>query len=118
MMTTVNPAKALRQKKLGKIEKGYTADLTIVRNGDIINPYKSLVNSWFEDIRMVFMDGVPIYGLRSDYDFFKQFKRHYQLLEIEGEERILVGKPIDLYERVWQDVKFAKTLPFFPVNAY
>lgn len=118
MMTTVNPAKALRLKKLGKIEKGYTADLTIVRNGDIINPYKSLVNSWFEDIRMVFMDGVPVYGLRDDYEFFKQFKRHYQLLEIEGEERILVGKPIDLYERVWNDVKFAKTLPFFPVNAY
>lgn len=117
-MITVNPAKAFRLKGLGKIEKGYRADLTIVRNGDIINPYKSLVHSWLEDIRLVVNDGVPIYGLREDFDLFQQFKKHYQLLNIEGEDRILIGKPLDLYERIWTDVKFAKTLPFFPVTMY
>ncbi len=115
-MVTVNPAKALKLKNTGKIEKGYRADLTIIKNGDIINPYKSLVNAWLEDVRLVLSDGIPIYGLRGDYDFFKQFKKHYQLIDINGEERILIGKPIDLYERIWKDVKFNKTLPFFPVT--
>ncbi len=115
---TVNPAKAMRLKKLGKLEKGYQADITILRNGDVSNPYKSLAHAWLNDIKMVIMDGQPLYGSKTDYDFFQHFSRHYQLIEVNGEERILIGQPIDLYQRIWDNVNIKKVLPFFPVEVY
>ncbi len=115
---TVNPAKALRLDKLGKIEESYKADFCILRNGDVSNPYHSLAHAWLNDVKMVISDGKPLYGSKTEYDFFKNFAEHYQLLEINGEERILIGQPIDLYQRIWDNVKRKKVLPFFPVEVY
>lgn len=115
-MVTVNAAKAMRLKNLGKIEIGYTADLLIIRDGDPQNPYKSLVNSWFDSIKLITKEGLPVYGTGEHLDVFKKFKSHYQLLEVNGKERIAIGKPVDLYKRIWDDVKFKKILPFFPVD--
>ena len=116
-MVTTNAAKAMRLKTLGKIEIGYTADLMVVRGGDPQNPYKSLVNSWFDGIRLVTHDGVPVYGDGDQLESFKKFHSHYQLLEVNGKERIVIGKPVDLYKRIWDNVKFKKVFPFFPVNS-
>lgn len=117
-MVTVNPAKALKLKNLGKIEIGYTADLLIIRDGNTQNPYQSLVNAWFDSIDMVIKDGVPVYGYPRSMDLFKKFSQHYQLLEINGKERVIFGKPMDLYKRIWNNVKYKKILPFLPVNSY
>lgn len=115
---TVNPAKALRLPRLGRLEKGYLADILILRQGDKSNPYKSLANAWYNDVKMVLSEGQPLYGSRPEYEFFQHFNRHYQLMEINGEERILIGQPIDLYHRIWDNVNIKKVLPFFPVEVY
>lgn len=115
-MVTTNPAKAMRLKTLGKIEIGFTADLLVIRDGDPQNPYKSLVNSWFDSIKLITKEGLPVYGSGEFLETFKKFKSHYQLLEVNGKERIMIGKPVDLYKRIWENVKFKKILPFFPVD--
>jgi cytosine/adenosine deaminase-related metal-dependent hydrolase len=117
-MVTVNAAKAMRLKDLGRIQVGNIADFLILCNGDVSNPYKSLVNAGFDNISMVISEGKPVYGYGKDYDFFEHFTEFYQLTEVNGKERILIGKPIDLYERIWEGVKFKKILPFFPVDFY
>ena len=115
-MVTENPAKALKLNKLGKIKTGSLADILVVKDGDFSNPYKSLVNSWFDNIKLVLMNGIPVYGSGNYMDVFKRFKNHYQLLTVNGKEKIITGKPLDLYKRIWENVKFKKVLPFFPVD--
>ncbi|NPV02796.1 MAG: amidohydrolase family protein [Brevinematales bacterium] len=117
-MVTTRPAKAFRLKKLGKIEAGYTADFTILKNGNSSDPYESLIHSWLENIRLVISGGVPLYGLAGDKDFFGKFEKEYQILKISGEDRLLIGQPENLYERIWENVKFKKVLPFLPVDIY
>lgn len=119
LMITSNPAKAFRQKNIGELHEGGIADILILKDMDKDNPYKSLVNAWYNDIKMVIHNGLPIYGYASDYDIFENFreyKKSYQVVTINGKDRILIGKPIELYERIWDDVKFKKILPFFPVD--
>ena len=117
-MTTVNPAKALRLKDLGSIKIGNRADFLILSNCNPNNPYRSLVNAWLNDIRYVFRDGIPMYGFRRDYEVFTHFSEKYQILEMNGEERILIGYPVDLYQRIWKNIKYKKIFPFFPIEIY
>lgn len=115
-MVTVNAAKALRLPDLGRIEIGCAADLLVIRNGDARDPYRSLVNAWFDSVKLVTRDGVPLYGSGDLLDIARKFKVHYQLIRVGNRDSILAGQPKDLYERIWNNVKFKKILPFFPVD--
>jgi cytosine/adenosine deaminase-related metal-dependent hydrolase len=115
-MVTSNPAKAFRLKEQGKLEAGFTADILVIQNKDPQKPYESLVNSWLDNIKIVIKDGIPLYGNQEFSRSFKKFKNHYQALKLNGKDRILTGKPLDLYKKIWENVGFKKILPFLPVN--
>ncbi len=115
-MVTVNPARSLRMSRQGKIEPGYSSDILVLSGGDPKNPYKTLINSWFNEIKLVTRNGTPIYGSEEFTDIFKRFKYNYQTVNINGVKKILIGKPLDLCKRIWENVGFKKELPFFPVE--
>jgi cytosine/adenosine deaminase-related metal-dependent hydrolase len=115
-MVTTNPANAFRLKGLGKIEIGSSADLLIIEGGETQNPYKSLVNAWFDNIQLVIKEGAPVYGSNEYLEAFKKSHSHYQLIRLNGKEKILIGKPIDLYKRIWNNISTEKILPFFPID--
>jgi cytosine/adenosine deaminase-related metal-dependent hydrolase len=117
-MVTTRAAKNLRLRNEGKVEKNFKANLLVIRNGDVNDPYKSLVHSWFNSVKLVIIDGVPVYGDHTYEHVMRHFDRHYQAISINGLERILVGKPHDLYSRIWENVRFKKVLPFFPIDFY
>lgn len=61
-MVTVNAAVVLDvADQLGKLEVGFKADVTVF-GGDRSDPYASLLQAQPRDIRLVFVDGVPLYG--------------------------------------------------------
>jgi len=115
-MVTINPAKAFRLKGLGRIEEGYLADLLIINEGNPDRPYESLVKATIDNVEMVLSNGIPIYGYENHRDYFNCFRKDYQKLNINERERIIIGKPVELYRRIWDNVGFKKILPFFPVN--
>jgi 5-methylthioadenosine/S-adenosylhomocysteine deaminase len=62
---TVNPAKALAlENYIGKLERGYQADLTVVRARDA-EPNRSLLKSGLQDVELVMVSGNPLYGMDS-----------------------------------------------------
>lgn len=117
-MVTTHPSKAFRLPLLGKLEPGCMADILVISGGDVNNPYQSLVNAWFQNVKLLMKDGQPLYGVGEYLDQFKRYGGHYQMVNINGSQRILAGKPVDLMKRIWKDVQFKKSLPFFPIEFY
>jgi 5-methylthioadenosine/S-adenosylhomocysteine deaminase len=60
---TVNPAKALAlENYIGKFERGYKADITVLRSRDV-DPNRSLLKSDLQDVELVMVSGNPLYGI-------------------------------------------------------
>jgi hypothetical protein len=114
-MITVNPVKAFRiQDKLGSLAKGKLGDLLII-SGDQNNPYSSLVNAHLKDISLVFMEGTPIYGDDKFENIFNDFDLDCTRINIEGKDKIIIGDPGSLMEKMREIVGFHKELPFLPI---
>lgn len=61
-MTTSNAAKALFvEDQIGYLKPGYRADITVVE-GNRYQPYRSLINARAKLVKLVFINGVPVYG--------------------------------------------------------
>lgn len=116
-MITKNPAKAFRiDDKVGYIKPNYFADITILKmKGD---PFSSVVNSWFNDIELVFINGIPRYGFYYYKDLFDKFSNvvDYSKVIIDGKERLIVGALEEIMKTVWEFVGFKKQLPFIPIT--
>ncbi len=76
-MVTTNPAAAMGwQSKLGRIAPGYFADMIVV-DRTALDPYRNLINSIEENIKLVMVRGEVLYG---DALLVSTF-RHSQALE-------------------------------------
>ncbi len=116
-MITKNPAKAFRiDNEVGYIKSGYRADITIFRIRK--DPFSSIVNAWFNDIEIVFINGIPMYGFYYYKDLFDKFSNlvDYSKAIIDMKERIIVGSLEELMKTVWKFVGFKKQLPFIPIT--
>lgn len=116
-MVTVNAAKALRLPDIGEIAPGKQADLTIIQGGNPKKPYQSLVESEFNSIKLVIREGKPLYGNLNFKSWFTSSHANFQETRINGEDRLLVQKPNDLYQRIWNAVTYKKILPFLPIDS-
>ncbi len=114
-MITVNPAKAFRvQDVLGSIEKGKTGDLLVVR-GRRNDPHALLVNATLKDIALVFLEGKPIYGDDDFDEVFGELGSDFSKIKIEGKNKLIIGNPSALMEKIRKAVGFQKELPFLPI---
>jgi cytosine/adenosine deaminase-related metal-dependent hydrolase len=117
-MVTTNPAKALRlDHKLGKLQKGYLADIVITKLLDRSDPITSLTHASMNDIDLVIKEARPLYGY-SDYElFFKKFQTdNYTRETINGSERLVYGNLGRLMREIWTLIGFKKELPFIPIS--
>lgn len=116
MMVTMNAARALRCFDEGKIAIGAKSNFTIIKGSSIHNPYEALIQSDLDDIKLVILEGKPLYGNASFVPFFEKFSGHYQRVTMGGLDRILIGRPIQFYQKVCSRLGFVKHLPFFPLT--
>lgn len=113
-MVTTNPSKSFRLSKNGKVEKGYFADLVLfTRKGD---PCQSIVNAELKDVRLIIIDGAPVYGDAAYEDIFNEFDVEFQKIRVQGVEKLIIGDLLGLLRRINQAVGFKKTFPFMPVD--
>lgn len=76
MVTSIPAGIAGVSEKLGSIQVGLYADLLII-SGESSNPYSSLVQAGTEDVKLVIINGIPVYGRK---DLMERFW-HKSLLE-------------------------------------
>jgi 5-methylthioadenosine/S-adenosylhomocysteine deaminase len=81
MATSVPAHIAGIDDEVGAIKVGLRADLIVI-NGDHNNPYHAIIEGTANDVELVFINGVPIYG---DRIFMKHFWEQSELEEIELE---------------------------------
>jgi 5-methylthioadenosine/S-adenosylhomocysteine deaminase len=114
-MVTVNPARGFRQKRMGQIEEGYTADIFACRHksGD---PARSVVQAALKDVVLVVIEGNPVYGDRRYASVFDELGVKYQEIRLQGADKIIVGDPIGLLRRISRAVGFKKEFPFLPIE--
>lgn len=114
-MVTSNPSKALRLERNGSLEEGNLADLVLFagKGGD---PYSSVVSSKLRDVRLVVVEGSPVYGSAEYIDLFDKLDVRYQKVNIDGEDKLIVGDLLGLMKRISRAVGFKKELPFMPVK--
>jgi hypothetical protein len=107
-MATSIPARIAHiDDKVGTIQKGLYADLFLLR-GDATRPFDTLVQSKPQDVSLVMVNGVPIYG---DGALMSKFKVETEELSFCGEtknlnlEVLLNGKLSDAQRRLEQKME-------------
>jgi cytosine/adenosine deaminase-related metal-dependent hydrolase len=107
-MATSIPAKIARiNEKVGSIKSGLYADLFLL-HGDATRPFDSLVESKPQDVSLVLVNGVPIYG---DATLMSKFKATTEPVPFCGETKNLNldvlpnGKLSDVQQRLGQKMK-------------
>jgi hypothetical protein len=107
-MATSIPARIAHiDDKVGSIQNGLFADLFLLR-GDATRPFDSLVQSKPQDVSLVMVNGVPIYG---DAKFMKEFNVKTEPVPFCGETKNLNldvlpnGKLSDVQQRLGVKMK-------------
>ncbi len=114
-MVTANSARAFKMPKNGKIASGYIADIAIFKHKSA-DPYQSIVNAELDDVKLVIIDGKPVYGDLEFEKVFDDFGIDYQHIHIGKSEKIIIGDLTGLLERISRAVRFKKKFPFLPVK--
>jgi 5-methylthioadenosine/S-adenosylhomocysteine deaminase len=124
-MVTCNPAKAFRMDgRMGVLEPGASADIAVfrARNED---PYENLCSVVSEDLELLIVAGVPVYGDEAKYGAFFENETNpgetgspvYGRVEVGGRPMFVKGDPEGLYRKVRSSVGFAKKLEYLPFEA-
>lgn len=114
-MVTENPAKAFRMKKWGQVKAGNIADLTVFRTRHS-NPYRSIVMTELEDVLLVVIGGLPVYGDAKFQGLFESLGQPYQEIVLAGQKKIIKGDLQGVLQRISRAVGFKKEFPFLPVE--
>jgi 5-methylthioadenosine/S-adenosylhomocysteine deaminase len=114
MMVTKNPAKAFwMEKEVGQIKNGFRGDILVLKAVKD-DPYENLAEAGMEDIELLAMDGVPIYGESRFRGYFETETRGYGTVKVGGREMFVKGDPASLLKFVRDAVGFKKKLDYLP----
>ncbi len=113
-MVTEHPAKALKQKKIGYLKEGYIADLVVFQDQGSVAT--SVVSAELSDVKLVVIDGKPVYGEAEYSHIFDALGVKYQHILLDGIDKIIVGDLTGLLKRISRAVGFKKEFSFIPVK--
>jgi len=114
-MVTENPARGLHQDDIGMIKQGYTADLALFRDTGG-TPAESVLAADLKDLRLLVIDGRPVYGDSEFSDLFRSLKVEYQEVVLDGTDKLIIGDVTGMMQRISRAVGFKKEFPFLPVD--
>ncbi|MCC6275169.1 MAG: amidohydrolase family protein [Leptospiraceae bacterium] len=115
-MVTSNAAKAFKiNNECGEIDTGKFADL-IVLESKKDDPYENLCEADLSMVKLIIIDGKPVYGDSSLLPFFEEFGTNTESISINGSEKIIHGSPTALLKSVQRSIGYKKDLAFLPVR--
>ncbi|MBN1499432.1 MAG: amidohydrolase family protein [Spirochaetes bacterium] len=114
-MVTKNPAKSFRMYNNGEISAGRLADLTVFEK-KYEDPYSSVVGAGLKDIKLVIIEGMPVYGDAEYLPLFTRLKMDVQSVTVDGKEKVIIGDLKGVLSRINKAVGYNKKFPFLPVK--
>lgn len=123
MVTIIPAAIAGLSDKVGSIKKGLFADLLVI-SGDPTQPYRSLVKAGTADVKLVLVNGSPIYGERDLMEKFWNAKQlevllntsPAKVLKLPFNHSIGSVKQLENNLRNAMDAQDVKLAPLFPIE--
>ncbi|MDR0487613.1 MAG: amidohydrolase family protein [Treponema sp.] len=114
-MVTIDAAKAFwMQEKTGSLEEGKLGDILVLKAKDD-DPYENLVNASMQDIELLTLAGVPIYGEERFLDIFGgELPAAYTRIKVGESTMFVKGDPAGLYKKVREKIGFRKELDYLP----
>ena len=114
-MVTINSARAfLMQDKIGSLEEGKLADILVlkaVKN----DPYENLIETSMENIELLVLAGMPIYGELRFLDIFGgKIPDGYTQITVGNRPMFVKGDPAGLYKEARHKIGFKKELDYMP----
>jgi len=114
-MVTHNAAKAFwMDDRVGTLDEGKLGDILVLKanNND---PYENFVNAAMENIELLILAGMPIYGETRFLDILGgSLPSGYTQIKVSGRPMFVKGDPAGLYREVRRKVGFKKILDFIP----
>lgn len=116
-MVSVNPAQAFRRiQDLGSIKAGKKADLVVLEKNDP-DPFENLLSASLESVRLVVIDGLPVYGDENLSPVFDSLGVPYESVKIGDREKIVAGSPKSLLRSIHKSIGYKKDLAFLPISS-
>jgi cytosine/adenosine deaminase-related metal-dependent hydrolase len=114
-MVTHNAAKALWMgDRVGTLDEGKLGDILVLKAGND-NPYENLVNASMENIELLILAGMPIYGEMRFLDILGgTLPSGYTQIKVSGRPMFVKGDPAGLYSEVRRKIGFKKILGYLP----
>lgn len=115
-MLTSNAAHALLlDGEIGCLEEGALADVLIAeaKCGD---PLESYLEIRPEDVDLLLIGGRPVFGSTRHKEYLSKLCGTCSVVSVNGSEKVIVGDPVGLLERIRKKVGFEKELPFLPFD--
>ena len=114
-MTTYNASKAfLMDDRIGTLDEGKLGDFIVLKSKNS-DPYENFVNAGMQDIELLALSGMPIYGELRFLDIFNgELPQGYTKINAGGREMFVKGDPAGLYNEVRRKIGFKKVLDYLP----
>jgi cytosine/adenosine deaminase-related metal-dependent hydrolase len=115
-MVTVNPARALRMgERTGSLAEGKLADLLLIEAAHE-DPYENLLHADMADIELLTYEGAPLYSSERFEPLFTMYGKNYTKIRVNGRDKLIVGDPGALLQKIRAAVGYDKTLSFMPID--
>jgi cytosine/adenosine deaminase-related metal-dependent hydrolase len=116
-MVTHNAAKAFwMDDRIGTLDEGMLGDILVLKKRHD-DPYENFVNTSMEDIELLILAGIPIYGELRFLDILEgRLPPGYSRIDAGGREMFVKGDPSGLYTTMRQKVGFKKVLDYMPFD--
>jgi len=114
-MVTHNAAKAFwMDDRIGTLDEGKLGDILVLKaNHD--DPYENFVNASMENIELLILAGMPIYGEMRFLDILGgSLPSGYTQIKVSGRPMFVKGDPAGLYREVRRKIGFKKILDYIP----
>jgi len=114
-MVTRNAAKAFwMDDRIGTLDEGKLGDILVLKAGND-DPYENFVNASMENIELLLLAGVPLYGEMRFLDILGgSLPAGYTQIKVSGRPMFVKGDPAGLYREVRRKIGFKKILDYIP----
>ena len=114
-MVTINAAKAFwMQDHIGTLDEGKFADILVLKAVKD-DPYENFVEASMQDIELLVLEGIPIYGeLRFIDAFGGKLPDGYTQIKVGKRPMFVKGDPAGLYTEARKKIGFKKELDYLP----
>jgi len=116
-MVTLNAAKAFwMDDRIGTLDEGKLGDILVLKAGND-DPYENFVNASMENIELLILAGMPIYGEMRFLDTLGgSLPSGYTQIKVSGRPMFVKGDPAGLYREARRKIGFKKILDYLPLE--